>query len=168
MSATGLPVQVAAVCYRVRGSSLEFLLVNTSAGKWTFPKGRIDPGLSGSQSAAREAREEAGAEGRIEEHHFASYVDTKRALAHENRSCEILVAAYLLEVRSLVAPEESDRNPTWFTAPEAQQRLAEQRVPKYASQLARIVDSAAERVIAMQLRLWLREPESPQSLLLQS
>jgi 8-oxo-dGTP pyrophosphatase MutT (NUDIX family) len=161
-------VQVAAVCYRVRDYSVEFLLVNTSSGKkWTFPKGRIDPALSGSQSAAREALEEAGAEGRIEEHHFASYLDSKRSFALENRSREVLVAAYLLEVSSLVAPEESDRNPTWFTPLEAQQRLAEQRVPKYANQLARIVNFAAERVIAMQLRLWLREPESPPSLLLQ-
>src|SRR5215470_9319730 len=127
----GLPVQVAAVCYRVRGRSVEFLLVNTSAGKWTFPKGRIEPGLSGSESAAREALEEAGAEGRIEERHFASYVDTKRALTHDNRSREILIAAYLLEVHNQGAPEESDRNPTWFTAPEAQLRLSEQRVPRY-------------------------------------
>jgi hypothetical protein len=67
-----------------------------------------------------------------------------------------------------VAPEESDRNPTWFTPLEAQQRLAEQRVPKYADQLAKIVNFAAERVIAMQLRLWLREPEGPRSLLVQS
>ena len=165
---TGLPVQVAAVCYRVRGSSLEFLLVNTSAGKWTFPKGRIEPGLSGSESAAREAMEEAGAEGRIEERHFASYLDTKRALTHDNRSREILIAAYLLEVQRLSAPEESDRNPTWFAPPEAQRRLSEQRVPKYASQLATIVDAAVERVFAEQLRLWLREPESPNSLLIQN
>src|SRR5262249_13670646 len=101
VSRPGLPVQVAAVCYRVHDYSVEFLLVNTSSGKkWTFPKGRIDPALSGSQSAAREAREEAGAEGRIEEHHFASYLDTKRSMAHENRSSEVLVAAYLLEVSS--------------------------------------------------------------------
>lgn len=135
--------------------------MNTSAGKWTFPKGRIEPGLSGSESAAREALEEAGAEGRIEERHFASYIDTKRTLAHDNRSREILIAAYLLEVRSVSLPEESDRNPTWFTPMEAQQRLNEQRVPKYAGQLASVVDAAVERVIAAQLRLWLREPESP-------
>jgi 8-oxo-dGTP pyrophosphatase MutT (NUDIX family) len=159
VSATGLPVQVAAVCYRVRGSSLEFLLVNTSAGKWTFPKGRIVPGLSGSESAALEALEEAGAEGRIEEQHFASYVDSKRALSHDNRSREILIAAYLLEVHNAGAPEEGDRNPTWFTTTEAQERLAEQREPKYAGQLATVVDAAVERVVAAQLRLWLREPE---------
>ena len=40
-----LPLQVAAVCYRRRGPSIEFLLVNTNGGnKWTFPKG--DPELT--------------------------------------------------------------------------------------------------------------------------
>ena len=145
-SGTGLPVQVAAVCYRVRGFSLEFLLVNTSAGKWTFPKGRIDPELSGSESAEREAFEEAGARGRIEEIHFASYVDTKRALGHENRTREILVAAYMFEVRTLVKPEESDRNPTWFTPEDAKKKLGERRATKYSGQLSRLVDKAVERV----------------------
>src|SRR5215475_4047295 len=110
VSATGLPVQVAAVRYRVRGFSLEFLLVNTSAGKWTFPKGRIVPGLSGSESAALEALEEAGAEGRIEERHFASYVDSKRALGHDKRIRYILTGGYLLEVCAACPAEKSDRN----------------------------------------------------------
>jgi hypothetical protein len=35
-----LPLQVAAVCYRRRGDSFEFLLVNNASGdKSTFPKG---------------------------------------------------------------------------------------------------------------------------------
>ena len=35
-----LPLQVAAVCYRRRGTDFEFLLVNTTSGnKWTLPKG---------------------------------------------------------------------------------------------------------------------------------
>jgi len=101
----------------------------------------------------------------MEERHFASYVDSKRALSHDNRSREILIAAYLLEVRTAGAPEENDRNPTWFTPAEAQERLAEQRVPKYAGQLATVVDAAVERVVAAQLRLWLREPEGPGLLL---
>lgn len=143
---TGLPVQVAAVCYRVRGFTLEFLLVNTSAGKWTFPKGRIDPELSGSESAEREALEEAGARGRIEEAHFGSYLDTKRALGHENRTREVLVAAYMFEVSSMERPEESDRNPTWFTPHEAKQKLGERRASKYSGQLENLVDEAVERV----------------------
>jgi 8-oxo-dGTP pyrophosphatase MutT (NUDIX family) len=75
-----LPVRVAAICYRLSGSSVEFLLVNTSSGKWTFPKGRLNPSMSPSESASCEAWEEAGAKGRIEEKAFASYLDTKRTI----------------------------------------------------------------------------------------
>src|SRR5215831_18993078 len=88
-----LPVQVAAVCYRETGLSVEFLLVNTSSGKWTFPKGRLCPALSPSESAAREAWEEAGVHGRIEETHFGHYLDTKRTLGHNSLTREVRIAA---------------------------------------------------------------------------
>jgi len=140
------PVQVAAVCYRRTAFSLEFLLVNTSAGKWTFPKGRLCPWLSASESAAREALEEAGVRGRIQESAFAQYLDLKRALGHDNRSREILIAAYLLEVRSVSSPHESDRNPAWFSAADARQRLAEQRTAKYARGLEQVIDAAVRTV----------------------
>jgi 8-oxo-dGTP pyrophosphatase MutT (NUDIX family) len=152
-SVGGLPVQVAAVCYRVREFSLEFLLVNTTAGKWTFPKGRIEPDLSPSESAAREALEEAGAKGRIADEHFGTYLDTKRAFGRENRIREICIAAYLFEVGSTVRPQEGDRNPTWFNPQETQERLAERRDPKYAHGLARIVDAAVDRVQSSSLSL---------------
>jgi 8-oxo-dGTP pyrophosphatase MutT (NUDIX family) len=163
----GLPVQVAAVCYRIRGLSVEFLLVNTSAGKWTFPKGRIEPSLSGPESAAREALEEAGARGRIEEAHFGWYLDTKRALGHDNRAREIVIAAYMFEVRSTVSPEEGDRNPTWFTPQEAKKRLGERRPPKYSGQLAALVDAAVKRIAASQTSLSVREAAGFRRLLAQ-
>jgi len=73
-----LPLQVAAVCYRWRGSSAEFLLVNTNGGgKWTFPKGDPHRHLSHSQAARREALEEAGGTGRIEPRHFHLYIHSK-------------------------------------------------------------------------------------------
>ena len=41
--AKSLPLQVAAICYRRRGTPIEFLLVNTNGGnKWTFPKGSTE------------------------------------------------------------------------------------------------------------------------------
>ena len=49
-----LPLQVAAICYRRNGQSVEFLLVNTNGGgKWTFPKGGPAPAMSHSQAAER-------------------------------------------------------------------------------------------------------------------
>src|SRR5580658_2281666 len=72
--------QVAAVCYRWRGDSIEFLLVRTrSGGRWTFPKGSAEPGLTHAQAAALEAFEEAGVHGRIEETSFATYVRRDRS-----------------------------------------------------------------------------------------
>jgi len=141
------PMQVAAVCYRLRGALLEFLLVNTSAGKWTFPKGNIDDRLSLREAAAREALEEAGAKGRIEEIHFDCYLDTKRSLGHNFETREILVAAYLFEVSRLSAPEEAYRNPTWFVPREAKTRLAERRSAKYRDEMTRIVDGAIDRLV---------------------
>jgi 8-oxo-dGTP pyrophosphatase MutT (NUDIX family) len=154
-----LQVQVAAVCYRANGQGVEFLLVKTSSGKWTFPKGRLNPSMSARQSAAGEAWEEAGAKGRISEKHFGSYLDTKRALGHDTRTREVRIFAYLFEVSSTVVPEEDGRKPTWFTAREAKKCLADGRASVYASQIARIVDAALDR---------LSPPRRGQSLLLSS
>jgi 8-oxo-dGTP pyrophosphatase MutT (NUDIX family) len=145
---TELPVQVAAVCYRMSGPSVEFLLVNTSSGKWTFPKGRLNPSLSPSQSAAEEAWEEAGARGRIAEKHFDFYVDTKRAMGHDARTREVRIATYLFEVESTVTPLESGRNPSWFSPREARKQLAEGRSSQYAKQIANIIDSAIDSLMA--------------------
>jgi 8-oxo-dGTP pyrophosphatase MutT (NUDIX family) len=72
--------EVAAVCYRWRDDGIEFLLVRTrSGGRWTFPKGSAEPGLTHAQAAALEAFEEAGVHGRIEEASFAKYVRRERS-----------------------------------------------------------------------------------------
>jgi len=143
-----VPVQVAAVCYRLDGPSVEFLLVRTSSGKWTFPKGRINPSMTAKESAAGEAWEEAGARGRIAEKHFGYYLDTKRALGHDDRTREVCIFAFLLEVNSTVNPEEPGRKPTWFSHREARKNLAEGRASAYANQIARVVDAAVERLTA--------------------
>src|SRR6202163_4486938 len=113
--------QVAAVCYRVRDGNIEFLLVRTRKGRWIFPKGKAEPGLTHAQAAALEAFEEAGVHGRMEEASFARYVRRKRGMrgaARADRSAEkeIVVQAHLCEVSRLDAPQEQGRNPTWFSA----------------------------------------------------
>jgi 8-oxo-dGTP pyrophosphatase MutT (NUDIX family) len=65
--------QVAAVCYRAGTRGIEFLLVRTRGGRWIFPKGGVEAGLTRAQSAALEAFEEAGVHGRIEEMPFTRY-----------------------------------------------------------------------------------------------
>jgi 8-oxo-dGTP pyrophosphatase MutT (NUDIX family) len=144
-----VPLQVAAVCYRRRGSSIEFLLVNTNGGnKWTFPKGSIDSRLSHSQAAAREALEEAGALGVIEPRHFHLYLHSKGVFWQPSGVQEFVVKAFLMEVTKTRTPGESMRNPTWVTLAEAKKLLATGREVKYAAELHTVLDRALERIAA--------------------
>jgi 8-oxo-dGTP pyrophosphatase MutT (NUDIX family) len=140
-------LQVAAVCYRVRENSIEFLLVNTNGGnKRTFPKGALDSRLSHSQAAEREALEEAGATGTIEPRHFHLYLHSKGVFWQPGGVQEFVVKAFLMEVRRVEEPHEKDRNPTWFSAEEARRILAKGREVKYATELKAVVDRALERI----------------------
>jgi len=140
--------QVAAVCYRVRSNAIEFLLVQTRGGRWTFPKGHAEPGLSHAQAAALEAFEEAGVHGRMEEISFTRYVRRKRS-TKSAADKEAGVNAHLCEVLRLGAPQESGRNPSWFSAEKTKRRLREARTPEYALELARVVDRAVTRIQRM-------------------
>src|SRR5258706_3698151 len=140
------PTKAAAVCYRRTRSSVEFLLVNTASGRWTFPKGNVEPGLSTRESAALEALEEAGVMGKVSSENLDSYLHPK------NDECDILVADYLLEVHKTVVPFESHRNPTWFTPSEAKLRLAGRRSSKYKREFDRVINIAVAILSAQQRR----------------
>ena len=144
-----LPLQVAAICYRKRGDSFEFLLVNSTSGdKWTFPKGTTERRLSHSQAAEREALEEAGAVGVIEPRHFHLYLHTKGVFWQAAGIQEFVVKAFLLEVTGTQPPHESKRNPTWFSVEDARTALAKGREAKYAAELCTVIDRAVEHLSA--------------------
>jgi 8-oxo-dGTP pyrophosphatase MutT (NUDIX family) len=154
--------QVAAVCYRASAHGIEFLLVRTRGGRWIFPKGGVEPGLTQAQSAALEAFEEAGVHGRIEEMAFARYrldksADKKsgRAGRENKRSIEMgrataesgeTVTAHLCEVSHLESPQEAYRTPTWFSADKAKRRLMANRDDEVGAELGNVVDRAVSRI----------------------
>jgi 8-oxo-dGTP pyrophosphatase MutT (NUDIX family) len=133
--------QAAAVCYRVRNGEIEFLLVQTGSGRWTFPKGSAEPGLTHAQAAALEAYEEAGVHGRIEEAAFTRYLYAKRT---RKASAKLAVSAHLCEVSRLEAPEESHRNPTWFGADEAKGNFRNEVAN--GAELVRVINGAVRRI----------------------
>jgi 8-oxo-dGTP pyrophosphatase MutT (NUDIX family) len=146
-AAKSLPLQVAAICYRRRGSVIEFLLVNTNGGnKWTFPKGSTDPRLSHSQAAEREAAEEAGAIGTIEPRQFHLYLHAKGVFWQPGGVQEFVVKAFLMEIHQMRRPDESNRKPTWVTPDEAKRRLSKGREVKYLRELEAVIDRALERI----------------------
>lgn len=138
---------MAAVCYRRRGASFEFLLVNTTSGdKWTFPKGATARRLSHSQAAEREAIEEAGAVGVIEAQHFHLYLQPKGDSRVRDGIQEFVVKAFMLEVTHTQPPQEPKRNPTWFSADDARKALAMGREERHAAELSTVIDRAVERL----------------------
>jgi len=149
--------QAAAVCYRVRDEGIEFLLVRTrSGGRWTFPKGSAEPGLTHAQAAAIEAFEEAGVHGRIEEASFARYDRRERGGARKSASRtgkqKLAVYAYLCKVSRLSPPRESGRHRTWFSVEDAKRRLREGRRSSDGAEFARVVDRAVERIQRLRSR----------------
>jgi phosphohistidine phosphatase len=57
--------QSAILPYRLRGDDLEVLVITSRKGtRWVLPKGIVEPGMTAAASAAKEAMEEAGVEGR--------------------------------------------------------------------------------------------------------
>jgi 8-oxo-dGTP pyrophosphatase MutT (NUDIX family) len=148
--------QAAAVCYRIRKRGIEFLLVQTRGGRWIFPKGGVEPGLTPAQSAALEAFEEAGVHGRMEAIPFARYFRRRLDTAARKKGtppaaarpaqAEFAVTAHLCEVSRLEPPQESNRNPTWFAAEKAKQRLLQDRAPELGTELAGVIDRALSRI----------------------
>jgi 8-oxo-dGTP pyrophosphatase MutT (NUDIX family) len=135
----------------VHNEDIEFLLVRTrGSGRWTFPKGSAEPGLTHAQAAALEAFEEAGVHGRIEETSFARYVCRKRGNVRKSaaKSAETTLAtnAHLCQVLRLGKPKESNRDRTWFSAKDARRHLREGREREDGAEFARVVDKALARI----------------------
>jgi 8-oxo-dGTP pyrophosphatase MutT (NUDIX family) len=72
--------QASAVPFRRKGDRLEFCLITSSAGRWGFPKGLIDPGDTYIDTALKEAHEEAGLHGQILGEPLGAYVIVKRGV----------------------------------------------------------------------------------------
>lgn len=138
------PRQAAAVCYRRGAGGVELLLVRTTGGRWTFPKGRIEEKLGIAGSAEQEALEEAGVAGTLAPEPLTHYLHAKLELkTGEDRAQRFCITAFLLEVQDENArTPERGRSPTWFSPEEAKDRLAEDRSVIYRKELARVVDEA--------------------------
>ncbi len=137
----------AAVCCRWDDGGLAFGLVSTKDGaRWTFPKGHRERGESLAATAAREAREEAGVVGRIDERRLLDYRYPSR------RGGDDLVVAFLLHVTEDGAPEETFRRKLWCGPEEAARRLAEARDPLQAGELERVLLAAVREAPASRER----------------
>ena len=110
---------------RLKKGRLEVLLVRKPLSQnWGIPKGKSEANLSLPENAAKEAFEEAGVKGVIQQQALGSYKAMKR---RGDREVIIEVWVYLLEVTSVARswPEKATRLVKWFTPTEAVRLLRE-------------------------------------------
>lgn len=113
-------VQVAALPWRESGRGVEIMLITSrDTGRWIVPKGWPEPPETLSQSAAREASEEAGLTGVITEHPAGRYFYDKVRGSGACWRCEVPVFPLRVEHEAKKWPEKKQRTRRWFSPDEA-------------------------------------------------
>jgi 8-oxo-dGTP pyrophosphatase MutT (NUDIX family) len=132
---------VAALCYRRAADEVEYLLIQTTRGRWVFPKGIVLSQESPQLAALRYAEDEGGVVGRIEIPQGMRFNYLK-----EERGKEQQILCHLIAVSQTTQVSEAFRNPTWFRLEEAKVAVTQGRSAKYADELRRVLDWAASRI----------------------
>lgn len=128
--------QSAVIPWRLHNGAVEIMVILSSRKKhWVVPKGIKEPGMSAQQSAAEEAREEAGLEGVVGDEALGSYRYKKWGA---DTTCHVYPMKVTREL-PYHEWEENHRQRTWVTA---QQAVAQLKQPK----LGPMVESLAARI----------------------
>lgn len=140
MKKVPLHQQFAALPYR-RGTAgeLEILLITSrETQRWIVPKGWPSPGLAPHEAAAREALEEAGVVGRIDQHPLGSYRYQKNLPDGTSVSCEVEVFALEIERQLDTWKEQDERNAQWLEVSMAADTVEEPELRQIIRSLANI------------------------------
>jgi phosphohistidine phosphatase len=129
--------QSSVIPYRIRDGKVEILVVMSSKCKhWVLPKGVSDPATSLQASAAKEAFEEAGVEGEVEERAIGSYQYQKWGAA-------TTVQVYPMRVTHVIDEEnweESHRGREWLSPKQAMKRVKQAELKPMIEALAKQIE----------------------------
>ena len=109
LQAGAIPLRMGQVC----------LVTSRNGKRWVIPKGWPVRGLSPAQSAAREAREEGGLVGRMDERSVGHYHYNKRLADGSSVLCTVEVFALEVERQLKSWPERDERRTQWFALQDA-------------------------------------------------
>jgi len=131
--------QSSVVPFRRGKKTLEVLVISSSKQKhWVIPKGIHEPGLSAQQSAAKEAFEEAGVEGRVLDRMIATYSYNKWG-----STCDVEV--YPMEVSAEISDsawEEPHRIRQWVSVEQAVSMVLNDNVKRIIARLPDVIGGA--------------------------
>ena len=127
--------QSAVIPYRLHQGEIEILLITSSSKKrWIIPKGIIEPNLTPQESAAKEALEEAGIKGTVDQTLRGIYFYEKWG-----KTCRVQL--FLLAVESLYIDwlEAAFRQRQWVSLQEAMNRIRETEIIRVLEKLPLIL-----------------------------
>ncbi len=127
--------QSGVIPYRLRDGNIEVLLITSSRRKrWGIPKGWIELWMTAANSAAKEAREEAGVLGTVITPSIGFYPDRKLGVP-----CRVEV--FLMQVETVLEqwPEANVRQREWLSIAKAQKRLKRLELKQMIATLPEIV-----------------------------
>ncbi|MDX2316353.1 MAG: histidine phosphatase family protein [Gammaproteobacteria bacterium] len=125
--------QSSVIPWRLNNGEAEILVILSSKKKhWVIPKGIKEPGLSARESAAEEAREEAGVEGIVGVEPLGSYVYEKWGAA---TTCQVFPMQVIRELAH-EEWEESHRDRSWVTPQQAAAQLKQPELGPMVEALA--------------------------------
>lgn len=110
-------VSAGGVVYHRNGGRLAILMIADHLGRWSFPKGLVQPGESPQVAALREIAEETGVRGRIEGELGASHYVYRRRGNLVNKTVHFFLVA--AETTGLQPQLEEVSEARWFPAAEA-------------------------------------------------
>ena len=115
--------QVAALVWRKAGKKkkIEVLLITSrDTGRWVLPKGWVEHREDGAEAAKREAWEEAGVEGTVQDEPVGHYRYDKTQSGDEP-ALPCIVAVYALAVKRQAKdwPERDERERNWVSPAKA-------------------------------------------------
>ena len=118
--------QFGALCYRVEEGAVQILLITSrSTKRWIVPKGWPEDGLTPAQSAANEAREEAGVTGKVKQRPIGVYSYEKHVENADALPCIVTLYALKVKKQSDSYPEQAERHRQWLSSEEAASLVAE-------------------------------------------
>lgn len=135
-------LQFGAIPYTIVQDQIVFLLITSrGTGRWIFPKGALIEGLTPWESAAREALEEAGVEGRIQ----TTPIGSSRTIKSGIRRSVIEVEHYPLkvEVQHDEWQEMGQRYRHWAILPEAMRLITDKPLAELAQRTSQRITEGA-------------------------
>lgn len=142
LPAEACAVQSGALCWRMHRGRVEVLLITSrDTGRWVIPKGWEVAGLTPAQSAAREAWEEAGVKGEIDDTGLGLFRYDKVLPVPPVLSCQVQVFALRVRTLSDRFPERKQRRRKWFDAQKAARKVNEPELRGLLKALPDLLDA---------------------------